>query len=49
LWLEKCGKHTKISGNRMEEHVWYLIEKFISGDISSAEMKELQSLLALYP
>lgn len=33
----------------MEEHVWYLVEKFISGDISRAEVKELQSLLALYP
>jgi ABC-type antimicrobial peptide transport system permease subunit len=33
----------------MEEHVWYLVEKFISGDISRAEIKELQSLLALYP
>jgi putative ABC transport system permease protein len=33
----------------MEEHVWYLVEKFISGDISRAEVKELQSLLTLYP
>jgi putative ABC transport system permease protein len=33
----------------MEEHVWNLVEKFISGDISTAEMKELRSLLGLYP
>ena len=33
----------------MEEHVWDLVEKFISGDISRAEVKELQSLLAIYP
>jgi putative ABC transport system permease protein len=33
----------------MEEHVWDLVEKFISGGITRAEVKELQSLLAIYP
>jgi len=49
LWREKCGDLVKISVNWMEEHVWYLVEKFISGEISRAEVNELQSLLALYP
>jgi putative ABC transport system permease protein len=33
----------------MEEHIWYLVEKFLAGDITDAQVKELQSLLALYP
>lgn len=33
----------------MEEHVWYLVEKFISGAASGAEQRELQQLLAVYP
>jgi putative ABC transport system permease protein len=33
----------------MEEHIWYLVEKFLAGDITEAQVKELQSLLALYP
>ncbi|SDF54925.1 ABC-type antimicrobial peptide transport system, permease component [Mucilaginibacter pineti] len=33
----------------MEEHIWDLVEKFISGEASLAEIKELHVLLALYP
>lgn len=33
----------------MEEHIWDLVEKFISGEASPAEVKELHVLLALYP
>jgi putative ABC transport system permease protein len=33
----------------MEEHIWYLVEKFLAGDITDAQVKELQSLLAIYP
>ena len=33
----------------MEEHVWQLVEKFISGAASGAEQRELQQLLAVYP
>ncbi|MDT3404026.1 ABC transporter permease [Mucilaginibacter terrae] len=33
----------------MEEHIWFLVEKFISGEASGAEQRELQQLLAVYP
>lgn len=33
----------------MEEHIWNLVEKFISGAATDAEQQELQRLLAVYP
>lgn len=33
----------------MEEHVWYLVEKLINAELDEAGVKELSSLLLLYP